>query len=299
LHKRSDYAFTPYEEIIMSTTTTTPIAEPTTPTLAQSAHDADARLQKEQLALVATLLPKESAIAEAEALGRAGRLDPAKVTLLAQLARPLDNTTLSLPLTERAVHGILAELIAALDSEVYEHGGQLPYDEDKLGRLGGLGEAISALTNAKIRADMDWKHTRAPMPQGGQYDPHVWELLGLLIASEPVGVLERARGRYPAHQQVIDLLVPLARHLHAQRPAPAPQAPRVVKPSSVARLEALRGEFSDDPEGISFILDFLHVFDKSPQAVLDALSHNLETPDAAAAASPTPPTPATAATTPA
>jgi len=168
---------------------------------------------------VATLLPKDSAIAEAEALGRAGQLDPAKVTLLSELARPLDSTTLSLPLTERAVHDILAELIAALDSACYEHEAELPYAEDKLGRLGGLGQAISALTQAKIQADMDWKHSRAPMPQGGQYDPLVWELLGLLTAAEPVGVLEKARGRYPAHQQVIDLLVPLARHLHAQRQA--------------------------------------------------------------------------------
>jgi len=51
--------------------------------------------------------------------------------------------------------------------------------------------------------------------------------------------------------------------------------PRVVKPSSVARLEALRGEFSDDPEGISFILSFLHVLDKDPEAILDALEHNV------------------------
>ncbi len=73
---------------------------------------------------------------------------------------------------------------------------------------------------------------------------------------------------------------------------PAPQTPRVVKPSSVARLEALRGEFSDDPDGIGFILDFLHVFDKSPQAVLDALEHTV-------AQAPTEVTPATSATTPA
>lgn len=75
---------------------------------------------------------------------------------------------------------------------------------------------------------------------------------------------------------------------HDTHPAPAPVAPRVVKPSSVARLEALRGEFSDDPEGIGFILSLLHVLDKSPHAILDALEHNLETPDAAAATSPTP-----------
>ncbi len=204
----------------MSTTTATTSIEPTTPTLADRAHDADARLQKEQLALVATLLPKDGAIAEAEALGRAGQLDPAKVTLLAQLARPLDNTTLSLPLTERAVHNILAELIAGLDSEFYEHGQQIPYDEDKLGRLGGLGQAIYLMTQAKIQADMDWKHARAPMPQGGQYDPLVWQLLGLLTAAEPVGVLEKARGRYPAHQQVIDLLAP-----GSASPRPAPGQP--------------------------------------------------------------------------
>ena len=60
-------------------------------------------------------------------------------------------------------------------------------------------------------------------------------------------------------------------------PAATPPArkPRVVKPSSVARLEALRGEFSDDPEGISFILSFLHVLDKDPEAILDALEHNV------------------------
>ncbi len=74
--------------------------------------------------------------------------------------------------------------------------------------------------------------------------------------------------------------------------APPVQKPRVVKPSSVARLEALRGEFSDDPEGISFILDFLHVFDKSPQAVLDALEHTV-------AQAPTDATPATPTTAPA
>ncbi len=58
-------------------------------------------------------------------------------------------------------------------------------------------------------------------------------------------------------------------------PAPPPVAPRLVKPSSVARLEALRGEFSDDPEGISFILSFLHVLDKDPEAILDALERNV------------------------
>jgi len=42
---------------------------------------------------------------------------------------------------------------------------------------------------------------------------------------------------------------------HDTRPAPAPVAPRFVTPSSVARLEALRGEFSDDPEGFRFLLD--------------------------------------------
>jgi len=119
-------------------------------------------------------------------------------------------------------------------------------------------------------------------------------------------------GRIQAHLQTMaDMAGALSGDaFHATRPpkdpeavsvpaaAPAARTPRVVKPSSVARLEALRGEFSDDPEGISFILDFLHVFDKSPQAVLDALSHNRETPDAATAASPTP-TPATAASTPA
>jgi len=71
---------------------------------------------------------------------------------------------------------------------------------------------------------------------------------------------------------------------------PAPQAPRLVKPSSVARLEALRGEFSDDPEGIGFILSFLHVLDKDPEAILDALEHT--GPQA-----PTDATPATPATT--
>jgi len=275
------------KEIIMSTTTTaTLITKPTTPTLAQSAHDADARLQKEQLALVATLLPKDSAIAEAEALGRAGQLDPAKVTLLAQLARPLDNTTLHLPLTERAVHDILGELIAALDSEFYERGQQIPYDEDKLGRLGGLGQAIHLMTTAKIHADMVWAHTRAPMPQGGQYDPLVWQLLGLLTASEPVGVLERARGRYPDHQRVIDLLVPLARHLHAQRqaghsvrvgatqqpePSTAPSKPRrSIKPSTVDRIERLRQEFADDPEGFHFLLDLatIHIWPDEPATAI-------------------------------
>ncbi len=257
----------------MPTTTTMPIAEPTIPTQADRAHDADVRLQKEQLALVATLLPKDSAIAEAEALGRAGRLDPAKVTLLTDLAEPLDSTTLSLPLTERAVHDILAELIAALDSEFYEKGQRIPYDEDKLSRLGGLGQAIHLMTEAKIRADMDWLHARAPMPQGGQYDPLVWELLGLLTALEPVGVLERARGRYPAHQQVIDLLVPLARHLHAQRqaghaarglasqqpePSTAPSKPlRSIKPSTANRIKAMRAEFADDPDGVDFLIDLL------------------------------------------
>ena len=62
---------------------------------------------------------------------------------------------------------------------------------------------------------------------------------------------------------------------HDTRPAPAPQTPRLVKSSSVARLEVLRGEFSDDPEGISFILDFLHVLDKDPKAILDALEHTV------------------------
>jgi len=268
----------------MSTTTATPIAEPTIPTQTQRAHDADARLQKEQLALVATLLPKDSAIAEAEALGRAGRLDPAKVTLLTDLAEPLDSTTLYLPMTERAAHDILAELIAALDSEFYEHGQQIPYDADKLGRLGGLGQAIHLMTTAKLHADLDWLHARAPMPQGGQYDPLVWELLGLLTALEPVGVLERARGRYPAHQQVIDLLVPLARHLHAQRqagrsapagatqqpePATAPSKPRrSIKPATVDRIERLRQEFADDPEGFRFLLDLatIHTWPDEPAA---------------------------------
>jgi len=110
-------------------------------------------------------------------------------------------------------------------------------------------------------------------------------------------------GRIQAHLQTMaDMAGALSNDaFHATRPpkdpaavseppaaAPPARPPRVVKPSSVARLEALRGEFSDDPEGIGFILSLLHVLDKSPHAILDALEHNLETPDAAAAASPTP-----------
>jgi len=54
---------------------------------------------------------------------------------------------------------------------------------------------------------------------------------------------------------------------HDTRPAPAPVAPRLVTPSSVARLEALRGEFSDDPEGFRFLLDLatIHTWPDEPQ----------------------------------
>jgi len=44
---------------------------------------------------------------------------------------------------------------------------------------------------------------------------------------------------------------------------PAPVAPRVVTPRSVARLEALRGEFSDDPEGFRFLLDLATISTRS------------------------------------
>jgi len=50
---------------------------------------------------------------------------------------------------------------------------------------------------------------------------------------------------------------------HDTRPAPAPVAPRFVTPSSVARLEALRGEFSDDPEGFRFLLDLATISTRS------------------------------------
>jgi len=75
---------------------------------------------------------------------------------------------------------------------------------------------------------------------------------------------------------------------------PTPPAPGFVKPSSVARLEAMRGEFSDDPQGIDTMLTIMHMLDKHADVVVDALRHTPETPDAAAAASPTP-TPATPA----
>lgn len=110
---------------------------------------------------------------------------------------------------------------------------------------------------------MDWESNRHDGWQPGvPFDGTLWRLLGLLSFTPSQGALEQAREHYPDHGAIIDLLLPLAKHLDSvyatyrdTEPAKSDPARKRIKPETITRLKAMQGEFADDELGIQWLID--------------------------------------------